>query len=34
MTEKKQGKLRSRQWFDDSGEPGSTALQVERYTNF
>lgn len=34
MTEIKRGELRSRQWFNDSGEPGSTALHIERYTNF
>jgi dihydroxy-acid dehydratase len=26
--------LRSRAWFDDPNDPGSTALHVERYTNF
>jgi len=26
--------LRSRAWFDDLSDPGSTALHVERYTNF
>ncbi len=34
MIEIKRGELRSRQWFNDSGEPGSTALHIERYTNF
>ena len=27
-------RLRSRAWFDDPQDPGSTALHVERYTNF
>jgi dihydroxy-acid dehydratase len=26
--------LRSRQWFDDAGNPGMTALYLERYLNF
>ena len=26
--------LRSRAWFDDPSDPASTALHVERYTNF
>ena len=27
-------RLRSSFWFGDAGEPGSTALHIERYTNF
>jgi dihydroxy-acid dehydratase len=27
-------KLRSAHWFGDTGEPGATALHIERYTNF
>ncbi|WP_445679101.1 IlvD/Edd family dehydratase [Radicibacter daui] len=27
-------KLRSQQWFDDSADPGMTALYMERYLNF
>ena len=27
-------RLRSREWFDDSSDPGATALHIERYTNF
>ena len=34
MVEKKTSRLRSREWFDISGDPSATALHVERYTNF
>ena len=27
-------RLRSRVWFDDQTDPASTALHIERYTNF
>ena len=31
---KEKSQLRSREWFGDMGEPGATALHIERYTNF
>ncbi len=31
---RKDAKLRSYHWFNDLSEPGSTALHIERYTNF
>ena len=34
MTEKKTHKLRSREWFDITGDPSETAGYVERYTNY
>ena len=34
MTEKKKHKLRSREWFDITGDPSETAGYVERYTNY
>ncbi len=35
MTQRKSPEeLRSRHWFGDTGEVGSTALHIERYTNF
>ena len=35
MTQRKSpDELRSRHWFGDTGEVGSTALHIERYTNF
>ena len=34
MTEKKTPKLRSREWFDITGDPSETAGYVERYTNY
>ncbi|MEC9069686.1 MAG: IlvD/Edd family dehydratase [SAR324 cluster bacterium] len=34
MTEKKTNKLRSREWFDITGDPSETAGYVERYTNY
>ncbi|MEM1087318.1 MAG: IlvD/Edd family dehydratase [Pseudomonadota bacterium] len=30
----KKPKLRSREWFDDPSDPGSTALYLERYLNY
>ena len=34
MTKKKKHKLRSREWFDITGDPSETAGYVERYTNY
>ena len=34
MAAKKTSRLRSREWFNISGDPSATALHVERYTNF
>jgi dihydroxy-acid dehydratase len=34
VTEKKTHKLRSREWFDITGDPSETAGYVERYTNY
>ena len=34
MTAKKTSRLRSREWFNISGDPSATALHIERYTNF
>jgi len=34
VTEKKTPKLRSREWFDITGDPSETAGYVERYTNY
>ncbi len=34
MAEKSKQRLRSREWFDISGDPSATALHIERYTNF
>ncbi|MED5516781.1 MAG: IlvD/Edd family dehydratase [SAR324 cluster bacterium] len=34
MTKKKTNKLRSREWFDITGDPSETAGYVERYTNY
>ena len=34
MAAKKTLRLRSREWFNISGDPSATALHVERYTNF
>ncbi|WP_029063300.1 IlvD/Edd family dehydratase [Labrenzia sp. DG1229] len=34
MSDKKQPKLRSAAWFDNPGNPGMTALYIERYLNF
>ena len=34
MTEKNTNKLRSREWFDITGDPSETAGYVERYTNY
>jgi len=34
VTKKKKHKLRSREWFDITGDPSETAGYVERYTNY
>ena len=34
MAAKKTSRLRSREWFDIPGDPSTTALHIERYTNF
>ncbi|MBF0278895.1 MAG: dihydroxy-acid dehydratase family protein [SAR324 cluster bacterium] len=34
MTKKKNGRLRSREWFDVPGDPSATVIHIERYTNF
>ena len=34
MPENKKTRLRSREWFDIPGDPSTTALHIERYTNF
>ena len=34
MSEEASRRLRSRAWFDDRNDPASTALHIERYTNF
>ena len=34
MAENTKPRLRSREWFDIQGDPLSTALHIERYTNF
>lgn len=34
MSENTTPKLRSREWFDIPGDPSTTALHIERYTNF
>ena len=34
MKNKQTSRLRSREWFDIPGDPSSTALHIERYTNF
>ena len=34
MAAKKTSSLRSREWFDIPGDPSTTALHIERYTNF
>ena len=34
MSDTKATRLRSRAWFDDRGDPATTALHIERYTNF
>ncbi|MEM9635395.1 MAG: IlvD/Edd family dehydratase [Pseudomonadota bacterium] len=34
MSDTKQPKLRSAAWFDNPGNPGMTALYIERYLNF
>ena len=34
MAAKKTSRLRSREWFDVPGDPSTTALHIERYTNF
>ena len=34
MSENKTPKLRSAAWFDNPGNPGMTALYIERYLNF
>lgn len=34
MTEKKNRRLRSRDWFDVPGDPSATVIHIERYTNF
>jgi dihydroxy-acid dehydratase len=34
METKKTSRLRSREWFDIPGDPSTTALHIERYTNF
>ncbi|MEM7404592.1 MAG: IlvD/Edd family dehydratase [Pseudomonadota bacterium] len=35
MSERKtSADLRSRHWFNDPGDPGATALHIERYTNY
>ena len=34
MTASNKPRLRSREWFDIPGDPSTTALHIERYTNF
>ena len=34
MAAKKTSRFRSREWFDIPGDPSTTALHIERYTNF
>ncbi len=34
MSDEKRARLRSEQWFGDHGEPGETAVYLERYTNY
>jgi dihydroxy-acid dehydratase len=34
LTEKTKDRLRSREWFDIPGDPSTTALHLERYTNY
>ncbi|MDE0793110.1 MAG: dihydroxy-acid dehydratase family protein [SAR324 cluster bacterium] len=34
VTEKTKDRLRSREWFDIPGDPSTTALHLERYTNY
>ena len=34
MTDKKKITLRSQEWFDNSADPGMTALYIERYLNY
>ena len=34
MAAKKNPRLRSQEWFNIPGDPSTTALHIERYTNF
>ena len=34
MVAKKNPRLRSQEWFNIPGDPSTTALHIERYTNF